>query len=165
MGVVGCEFGGCKIECFWYRWVNVGGGGIGRGTIRRRGLRYDRYYCFFFFSSRRRHTRLQGDWSSDVCSSDLSPRKARRARPPSTSPARTRTPGPADGTTISLRPLAGPPTGEWIKDTAAGTAPVFAWSVVAGARRGCEFPGPGGVRHLRRGRHPMARSRRVAPTL
>src|SRR2546426_7313001 len=27
-------------------------------------------YCFFF-SSRRRHTRLQGDWSSDVCSSDL----------------------------------------------------------------------------------------------
>src|SRR2546426_12800270 len=28
-------------------------------------------YFFFFFSSRRRHTRLQGDWSSDVCSSDL----------------------------------------------------------------------------------------------
>src|SRR5574337_676926 len=25
----------------------------------------------FFFSSRRRHTRLSGDWSSDVCSSDL----------------------------------------------------------------------------------------------
>src|SRR5256885_5378078 len=31
----------------------------------------DRLFCFFFFSSRRRHTRLQGDWSSDVCSSDL----------------------------------------------------------------------------------------------
>src|SRR3989454_10302698 len=29
------------------------------------------YLSFFFFSSRRRHTRLQGDWSSDVCSSDL----------------------------------------------------------------------------------------------
>src|SRR5256885_5879199 len=28
-------------------------------------------YVYFFFSSRRRHTRLQGDWSSDVCSSDL----------------------------------------------------------------------------------------------
>src|SRR5688500_19388923 len=28
----------------------------------------------FFFSSRRRHTRLQGDWSSDVCSSDLAKR-------------------------------------------------------------------------------------------
>src|SRR2546426_8595129 len=28
------------------------------------------YNKLFFFSSRRRHTRLQGDWSSDVCSSD-----------------------------------------------------------------------------------------------
>src|SRR5439155_6326491 len=27
----------------------------------------------FFFSSRRRHTRWPRDWSSDVCSSDLSP--------------------------------------------------------------------------------------------
>src|SRR2546430_9438264 len=27
---------------------------------------------FFFFSSRRRHTRFDCDWSSDVCSSDLS---------------------------------------------------------------------------------------------
>src|ERR1039458_5287308 len=38
---------------------------------------------FFFFSSRRRHTRCLSDWSSDVCSSDLSlplrspPRSAR----------------------------------------------------------------------------------------
>ena len=31
---------------------------------------------FFFFSSRRRHTRLVRDWSSDVCSSDLSPGSA-----------------------------------------------------------------------------------------
>src|SRR2546429_7359744 len=32
-------------------------------------------YCvsvYFFFSSRRRHTRCSRDWSSDVCSSDLS---------------------------------------------------------------------------------------------
>src|SRR5437762_10924108 len=28
-------------------------------------------HVFFFFSSRRRHTRYIGDWSSDVCSSDL----------------------------------------------------------------------------------------------
>src|SRR6266508_5450052 len=28
-------------------------------------------YGFFFFSSRRRHTRWPRDWSSDVCSSDL----------------------------------------------------------------------------------------------
>src|SRR5688572_33061048 len=30
-----------------------------------------RNLCFFFFSSRRRHTRFDCDWSSDVCSSDL----------------------------------------------------------------------------------------------
>src|SRR5438270_2222655 len=31
-----------------------------------------RVFCvFFFFSSRRRHTRFDCDWSSDVCSSDL----------------------------------------------------------------------------------------------
>ena len=29
-------------------------------------------FFFFFFSSRRRHTRSDRDWSSDVCSSDLS---------------------------------------------------------------------------------------------
>src|SRR5690625_7778410 len=29
-------------------------------------------FVFFFFSSRRRHTRWPRDWSSDVCSSDLS---------------------------------------------------------------------------------------------
>src|SRR5690348_18411389 len=32
----------------------------------------------FFFSSRRRHTRWTGDWSSDVCSSDLA--AAQRSR-------------------------------------------------------------------------------------
>src|SRR3712207_6967981 len=34
---------------------------------------YCLWYCvfFFFFSSRRRHTRYWRDWSSDVCSSDL----------------------------------------------------------------------------------------------
>src|SRR2546430_10711429 len=37
---------------------------------------------FFFFSSRRRHTRFDCDWSSDVCSSDLHRRHppARRRR-------------------------------------------------------------------------------------
>src|SRR5205807_4665684 len=38
-------------------------------------------FSCFFFSSRRRHTRLQGDWSSDVCSSDLNSRpKGKRRR-------------------------------------------------------------------------------------
>src|SRR6266516_7969763 len=32
---------------------------------------HERSNCWFFFSSRRRHTRSYGDWSSDVCSSDL----------------------------------------------------------------------------------------------
>src|SRR5437016_11300328 len=31
-------------------------------------------FCFFF-SSRRRHTRLVSDWNSDVCSSDLNPKR------------------------------------------------------------------------------------------
>src|SRR5690242_13291014 len=37
---------------------------------------------FFFFSSRRRHTRLTCDWSSDVCSSDLLLQRAARERRP-----------------------------------------------------------------------------------
>src|SRR6266478_7010582 len=37
------------------------GRGLGNGVV------------FFFFSSRRRHTRFDCDWSSDVCSSDLYP--------------------------------------------------------------------------------------------
>src|SRR5436853_1556415 len=36
------------------------------------------FHFFFFFSSRRRHTRCLSDWSSDVCSSDLSPTPLRR---------------------------------------------------------------------------------------
>src|SRR5256885_4791998 len=39
------------------------------------------YHAPFFFSSRRRHTRLQGDWSSDVCSSDLGYCNARTVNP------------------------------------------------------------------------------------
>src|SRR5438046_9002865 len=34
----------------------------------------------FFFSSRRRHTRLVSDWSSDVCSSDLKSTRPERGR-------------------------------------------------------------------------------------
>src|SRR3712207_6880673 len=37
------------------------------------GSVYLLYIFFFFFSSRRRHTRYWRDWSSDVCSSDLTP--------------------------------------------------------------------------------------------
>src|SRR5688500_6695973 len=38
---------------------------------QKNNIQYCPYSVFFFFSSRRRHTILQGDWSSDVCSSDL----------------------------------------------------------------------------------------------
>src|SRR5437867_9173515 len=34
--------------------------------------------AYFFFSSRRRHTRSYGDWSSDVCSSDLATTRQNR---------------------------------------------------------------------------------------
>src|SRR5438093_8589622 len=39
------------------------------------------YDVFFFFSSRRRHTRLVSDWSSDVCSSDLRQARALARHP------------------------------------------------------------------------------------
>src|SRR5690348_17435823 len=37
---------------------------------------------YFFFSSRRRHTRWTGDWSSDVCSSDLAEGAGLSREPP-----------------------------------------------------------------------------------
>src|SRR5699024_11291282 len=47
-------------------------------SLLRAGLRlavpfceFSTYILYFFFSSRRRHTRSKRDWSSDVCSSDL----------------------------------------------------------------------------------------------
>src|SRR6266496_6228494 len=51
-------------------------------------------FAFFFFSSRRRHTRSLRDWSSDVCSSDLE-RGPRRSTPQPS--ARRRTPGELAG--------------------------------------------------------------------
>src|SRR5688572_31206798 len=45
-------------------------------------------FVFFFFSSRRRHTRFDCDWSSDVCSSDLCRSCSRSSSPPiSSSPS------------------------------------------------------------------------------
>src|SRR5215469_17624869 len=48
---------------------------------------------FFFFSSRRRHTRSLRDWSSDVCSSDL----GRGSAAPRTSGGRALRPEPGAG--------------------------------------------------------------------
>src|SRR5256884_1479897 len=46
------------------------GDGVMRGEVLGRGIIIE-LRLFFFFSSRRRHTRCSRDWSSDVCSSDL----------------------------------------------------------------------------------------------
>src|SRR2546430_8737553 len=43
--------------------------GLPAGESGRSSVRYS--IAVFFFSSRRRHTRFDCDWSSDVCSSDL----------------------------------------------------------------------------------------------
>src|SRR5690606_40371488 len=42
------------------------------GSFYSRFNRLSVFVLSFFFSSRRRHTRFSRDWSSDVCSSDLS---------------------------------------------------------------------------------------------
>src|SRR5256885_13065169 len=63
-----------------------------------------RFVGFFFFSSRRRHTRLQGDWSSDVCSSDLPPPPVAAAPARDVAPAAVRLSdddGAADTATLS----------------------------------------------------------------
>src|SRR5207245_3847671 len=41
----------------------------------------DELIFIFFFSSRRRHTRCYRDWSSDVCSSDLTMATRKKAKP------------------------------------------------------------------------------------
>src|SRR6516165_8580796 len=60
---------------------------------------------FFFFSSRRRHTRFDCDWSSDVCSCDLASPFADRA--PSVSPWK-----PCSTETTRERPVAARPRSE-----------------------------------------------------
>src|SRR5437762_10003158 len=44
---------------------------VRRSGVAMRDMTHGRCRWLFFFSSRRRHTRYIGDWSSDVCSSDL----------------------------------------------------------------------------------------------
>src|SRR2546421_8043748 len=58
-------------------------------------------HVLFFFSSRRRHTRSDRDWSSDVCSSDLTERKRQerkatvpRIKKPQARSASRKRPGP-----------------------------------------------------------------------
>src|SRR5256886_4630584 len=81
---------------------------MARGTASGLSMRYSRASRCFFFPSRRRHTRFDCDWNSDVCSSDLGrpaapvrqqrPRGDRRGRPGAVQRgvrARPGRPGPA----------------------------------------------------------------------
>src|SRR5205807_1580701 len=56
-----------------------------------------------FFPSRKRHTRLQGDWSSDVCSSDLTSVTRTRSRASTTAAACRARGSPAGGVTSRRR--------------------------------------------------------------
>src|SRR5262249_57715059 len=75
--------------------------------------RRERYRCVgawvFFFSSRRRHTRLVSDWSSDVCSSDLGGlHEGGGARRPPGEASRAPAAGAvAEGPRLRLRPRRG----------------------------------------------------------
>src|SRR5262249_57878236 len=62
---------------------------------------------FFFFSSRRRHTRLVSDWSSDVCSSDLV--RTVRKRDVEVAPARPFMQRPQAGAHLTNLPEPRPP--------------------------------------------------------
>src|SRR5256885_5672457 len=84
----------------------------------------NRFILFFFLSSRRRHTRLQGDWSSDVCSSDLSPPCRTPRRWPSAdrgTGSRTRTP------VRSPRSRSEPVLGEEWRGAGGGLPPAGRW--------------------------------------
>src|SRR5438034_6045536 len=64
----------------------------------------------FFFSSRRRHTRSLCDWSSDVCSSDLSVAAPPPPVPAPAAPPATSAPAPSAPEPASSTPAAAPAT-------------------------------------------------------
>src|SRR3989339_1818856 len=64
----------------WFLSIVYADEGSGPVVLSIAGLMFIMNFVFFkifFFSSRRRHTRLVSDWSSDVCSSDLMIRHTR----------------------------------------------------------------------------------------
>src|SRR5271168_4883399 len=73
---------------------------------------------FFFFSSRRRHTRSYGDWSSDVCSSDLGGLQplAQAIMLECFPPEERGVAMAAYGMGIVVMPIVGPTLGGWITD-------------------------------------------------
>src|SRR5437762_10417570 len=76
------EYVRCCDAARQYRVARDDTGNLGMSVPERSGIEIASLYVlhFFFFSSRRRHTRYIGDWSSDVCSSDLPPTRVTIAR-------------------------------------------------------------------------------------
>src|SRR5438034_3876111 len=103
---------------------------------------------FFFFSSRRRHTRSLCDWSSDVCSSDLhrAPQHRARALVPWRPGRRAGAPGTRGDPARGARGVRGRLPGDALRRDAA------ARGAHAHARRRPRDPPDG--RALRRARHP-----------
>src|SRR5699024_6300133 len=62
---------GAALRLLWGATCSPAARSFGRGWPRWRALWSAAPRPIFFFSSRRRHTRSKRDWSSDVCSSDL----------------------------------------------------------------------------------------------
>src|SRR5207237_2364966 len=91
--------------------------------------------CFFFFSSRRRHTRFKCDWSSDVCSSDLASGGWQ------TSPAPLHVPGPSQSSSGSTTPF--PHAGQ-AGSVGSWTGALGGWMTASGARSEERRVGEGG---------------------
>src|SRR5882762_4246784 len=109
---------------------------------------------FFFFSSRRRHTRFKCDWSSDVCSSDLA-RNANASKHAATAFARSFC------FTTTTRPRAG----GWAATSAAGTtlvSPIATPPPSTSRRDSMALLYP---RHRKRPRHEAAHVALRAPPL
>src|SRR5690348_18145243 len=64
---------------------------------------------FFFFSSRRRHTRWTGDWSSDVCSSDLGVHREHTDRRPARG-------GEANDERAAMLKMLSPRLSSWVEE-------------------------------------------------
>src|SRR6266516_7745027 len=110
-------------------------------------------FCmFFFFSSRRRHTSSYGDWSSDVCSSDLG-RPARPAALAGAEPRADRRDPSRAGRTRDGKPRIAGLAGASRHRPA---LPAWRRGRRAGARRGSDRPS-GGQRQLRAARGPAGR--------
>src|ERR1017187_8383138 len=91
------------------------------------------FFFFFFFSSRRRHTRYIGDWSSDVCSSDLGDlREVRSGGWAGTVGVRSADDGP--GADLRLLPGGGEFAADRAGDVRGRGVPVFGGRPASGSR-------------------------------